>query len=58
MFAEGCFAAIRNPIAHETADLTETEALERVAAFSILARWVESSAVDRGDGGDGEPQQS
>lgn len=49
MFAEGCYAAIRNPIAHDATDLGETEALERLAAFSILARWVEASRVDLGD---------
>ena len=49
MFAEGCYAAIRNPIAHDATDLAETEALERLAAFSILARWVEASTADLGD---------
>lgn len=58
MFAEGCYAAIRNPIAHEGADLSETEALERLAAFSILARWVESSTLDLGDAGDGPSDHS
>jgi hypothetical protein len=32
-FAEGCFAAIRNPVAHDGSDVSETEALERLAAL-------------------------
>ena len=39
-FAEGCFAALRNPLAHEGVELSEPEALEQLAALSILARWV------------------
>ena len=47
-FAEGCFAAIRNPSSHEVQDeLDETEALEQLAAFSVLARWVDSCEVVR-----------
>jgi hypothetical protein len=44
-FAEGCFAAIRNPLAHEGHDLPETEALEQLAALSVLARWVDRAEV-------------
>lgn len=40
-FAEGSFAAIRNPAAHDGTELSETEALEQLAALSILARWVD-----------------
>lgn len=41
-FAEGCFAAIRNPSSHDVQDeLPEHEAIEQLAAFSVLARWVE-----------------
>jgi hypothetical protein len=41
-FAEGCFAAIRNPTSHDVQDeLPDHEALEQLAAFSILARWVD-----------------
>jgi hypothetical protein len=48
-FAEGCFAAIRNPASHEVlAEISEQEALEQLAAFSILARWVSASSVVRG----------
>ncbi|CAO0832406.1 hypothetical protein SMICM17S_03285 [Streptomyces microflavus] len=40
-FAEGCFAGIRNPNSHEDGlPLPEHEALEQLAAFSVLARWV------------------
>ncbi len=47
-FAEGCFAAIRNPVSHDgAADMEEIDALERLAALSMLARWVDSAAVLR-----------
>ena len=41
----GCAQGIRNPQAHGTDDLDEQEALEQLAALSVLARWVESSGV-------------
>ena len=45
-FAEGCYAAIRNPVSHDPlAELPEHEALEQLAAFSILARWVDRAKV-------------
>ena len=38
--------ARRNPAAHEdAAELPEQEALEQLAAFSVLARWVESAEL-------------
>ncbi|MFE4544612.1 TIGR02391 family protein [Arthrobacter sp. NPDC056727] len=47
-FAERCFAGIRNPASHEVLnELTEQEALEQLAAFSILARWVATATVVR-----------
>lgn len=47
-FAEGTFAAIRNPASHDhLVDISEAEALEQLAAFSLLARWVDSAVVDR-----------
>lgn len=48
-FAEGCFAAIRNPAAHLDGqeELGESEALEQLAAFSVLARWVDMATVER-----------
>ncbi|MFI6893697.1 TIGR02391 family protein [Streptomyces sp. NPDC050256] len=47
-FAEGCFAGIRNPNSHEDGlpELPEHEALEQLAAFSILARWVDRATVE------------
>ncbi len=46
-FAEGVFAGIRNPLSHEAdQELSEQEALEYLAALSVLARWVDSSAVE------------
>jgi uncharacterized protein (TIGR02391 family) len=45
-FAEGCFAGIRNPAAHEHGpDWDEQKALEYLAALSILARWIEECVV-------------
>ena len=44
--AEGCYAALRNPASHAVLDeLSEVEALEQLAAFSLLARFVERSEV-------------
>jgi hypothetical protein len=45
-FAEGCYAGIRNPMAHDGGDLSESRALEQLAAFSVLARWVDEAGVD------------
>lgn len=44
-FAEGCFAAIRNPAAHDGTQLSETEALEQLAALSMLARWADAAEL-------------
>ncbi|MEU9305582.1 TIGR02391 family protein [Streptomyces sp. NPDC048269] len=46
-FAEGCYAAIRNPNSHEDGlpELPEHQALEQLAAFSVLARWVDGATV-------------
>lgn len=46
-FAEGCFAAIRNPISHVPGDLSEDEALEQLAALSVLARWVDTATLEQ-----------
>lgn len=47
-FAEGCYAAIRNPASHTVQDeLSEDHALEQLAAFSVLARWVDDATVER-----------
>jgi uncharacterized protein (TIGR02391 family) len=45
--AEGVFAGIRNPLSHEAEhELSEQEALEYLAALSVLARWVDGSGVE------------
>jgi len=49
--AEGIFAGIRNPLSHETdQELSEQEALEYLAALSVLARWVDAASVARAEG--------
>ncbi|RBO83086.1 TIGR02391 family protein [Nocardia puris] len=46
-FARGCYAAIRNPISHTVHEqISEHEALEHLAAFSILAKWVSRAIVE------------
>jgi hypothetical protein len=47
-FAEGCFAGTRDPNSHEDGlpELPEQEALEQLAALTVLARWVDRAAVD------------
>jgi len=61
-FGAGCFEGLRNPAAHEhELDLSEQVALEQLAAFSVLARWIEVSTVEEaGDPGSfsAEPGQS
>jgi hypothetical protein len=50
-FAEGLYTAIRNPGMHEGGDeLSEQRALEQLAAFSILAHWVDGASVAEYDG--------
>lgn len=47
-FAEGLYAAIRNPGMHrpqESAGGEEQLALEQLAAFSLLARWIDQAEV-------------
>lgn len=45
-FGAGCFMALRNVVAHEPEDeLAPQEALEQLAAFSILARWIEAAEI-------------
>lgn len=49
-YGRGLFQAVRNPLAHEaTADVEmgEAEALECLAALSLLARWVDRATVHR-----------
>ena len=45
-FGSGCFAAIRNPIGHlpnEEVELDAETALERLAALSLFARWIDEA---------------
>lgn len=47
-FGVGCFQAIRNPVGHlpnDEYELTEQQALERVAAWSLFAGWVDEADV-------------
>jgi hypothetical protein len=46
-FGRGCFMALRNPNSHEHDDeeLPEDRALEQLAAWSILARWIDDAQV-------------
>jgi len=47
-FAEGLYAAIRNPANHSMlSELSADEALEQLAAFSVLARWIDQATVDK-----------
>lgn len=41
-FGQGCALGIRNLNAHGTGELPEQEALEYLAALSVLARWVDA----------------
>jgi hypothetical protein len=40
-FAPGAQMTIRNAVAHGTDDLSEQDAMERLAVLSLLARWVD-----------------
>jgi hypothetical protein len=45
-FVEGLYAAIRNPGMHAPSDGGEEQlALEQLAAFSLLARWIDQAEV-------------
>lgn len=45
--SEGVFTGMRNPLSQESDhELSEQEALECLAALSVLARWVDSSEVE------------
>ena len=45
-FAVGCFQAILNPATHEQGEWGEQPALEYLACFSALARWIDDWRVD------------
>lgn len=47
-FGVGCFKAIRNPLGHlpdDQHDITQQEALEQLAAWSLFARWIDRATV-------------
>jgi uncharacterized protein (TIGR02391 family) len=47
-FGVGCFKAIRHPLGHRPdneLEMNEQEALERLAALSLLARWIDDATV-------------
>lgn len=49
-FGVGCFQAIRNPVGHlpnEEHELGEQAALERLAALSLLVRWIDEASIER-----------
>lgn len=47
---QGMFSGVRNPLNHVGADdLSEQEALETLAAWSLFARWVDRAEVERGE---------
>ncbi len=48
-FGMGCFMAIRNPIGHlphEHHEITEQGVFEQLAAWSLLARWIERAEIE------------
>ncbi len=48
-FGAGCFQAIRNPLGHlpnEEHELDEQQALERLAALSLLLRWIDDAHLE------------
>ena len=53
-YGQGCTLGIRNMNAHGTRELPEQEALEYLAALSVLARWVDTAQVPN-DGPEAEP---
>lgn len=45
-YAPGVQLLIRNPATHTAADMTEQDGLERLAALSLLARWLDDCELD------------
>ncbi|MBH0084345.1 TIGR02391 family protein [Salinibacterium sp. SWN167] len=45
--AEGAYGALRNPIGHDEGELSEQNALEQLAVFSVLARAIDSASIER-----------
>lgn len=49
--AQGLFSGVRNIVSHEVSvDVPEQIALEQLAAFSLLARWVDEAEVETVEG--------
>jgi len=51
-FGAGCFQAIRNPVGHlpnEDHELDAQPALERLAAFSLLLRWIDEASLEEAE---------
>lgn len=46
-FGKGCFMALRNPVAHEHSEeeMEPHMALEQLASWSVLARWIDDAEV-------------
>jgi hypothetical protein len=57
-FAPGIQMTIRNSAAHGLSEMPKTDALERLAALSLLARWVDNCEVDEPkEGGEKHDEQ-
>jgi len=46
-FAPGVQMTIRNSAAHGSEELSQQEALERLATLSLLARWVDGCRMEK-----------
>jgi hypothetical protein len=49
-FGMGCAKAIRNVVSHTTDQPDEDEALESLAALSLLSRWIDDAVVEKAKG--------
>lgn len=47
-YGAGCMMRIRNLATHRSTELAEDEALEELAALSVLARWINTARIERG----------
>lgn len=57
-FAPGVQMLIRNPATHSVDEMLEQDALERLSALSLLARWVETCQVQDASSAEEEPEQA
>jgi hypothetical protein len=46
-FTKGAFLALRNPRSHHISVSDEQQALEELATFSLIARWIDQWLVER-----------